>query len=213
MKDIPLFNTDSGVGSLILKELPYTGSAYIIVHDSNDPQGFIKHCVDFCKAVGATKIFASGHDYLTCYPLYTDILKMRRLRDGTANTTAYLLPVNSESIDDFRNIYNQKMFDVPMASYMTIADAKRILENRTGYFAYREEVLLGIGVAAGSEIRAMASIVSGAGSDILFALSKVLSHEMIELEVASANDRALRLYKRLAFETVSNKSSWYKINL
>ena len=33
MKDIPVFTTDFGVASLILKEIPYRGEAYIRIQD------------------------------------------------------------------------------------------------------------------------------------------------------------------------------------
>ena len=34
MKDFPVFTTENGVASLILKEIPYRGEAYIHLRDS-----------------------------------------------------------------------------------------------------------------------------------------------------------------------------------
>ena len=38
MKDFPMFTTDFGVASLILKEVPYQGCSYIIIRDALQPE-------------------------------------------------------------------------------------------------------------------------------------------------------------------------------
>ena len=53
MRDFPLFDTANGVGSIILKEVPYSGAAYIRMQSASDPGAFLKECLDFCVAVGA----------------------------------------------------------------------------------------------------------------------------------------------------------------
>ena len=69
MRDFPVFTTENGVGSLSLKEIPYSGIAYVTIHDSSFPTEFLKECLDFCRAVGATKVYATGHETLEVYPL------------------------------------------------------------------------------------------------------------------------------------------------
>ena len=48
MRNIPVFTTENGVGSLVLQEIPYTGNAYVRIHDSVMPEAFLRECVDFC---------------------------------------------------------------------------------------------------------------------------------------------------------------------
>ena len=55
MKDFPVFTTENGVASLILKEVPYRGEAYIHLRDSQDPKALLEECVSFCAACGAEK--------------------------------------------------------------------------------------------------------------------------------------------------------------
>ena len=49
MRDLPMFTTENGVGSLVLKEIPYNGTAYITIHSSSFPTDFLKECADFCR--------------------------------------------------------------------------------------------------------------------------------------------------------------------
>ena len=49
MKDLPLFTTEHGVASLVLKEIPYQKTAYIILRDSLEPEALLKECADFCR--------------------------------------------------------------------------------------------------------------------------------------------------------------------
>ena len=53
MRNIPVFTTEFGVGSLILREIPYRQEAYIRIQDTGQPEIFLKECVDFCKTAGA----------------------------------------------------------------------------------------------------------------------------------------------------------------
>ena len=62
MRDFPVFTTENGVGSLVLKEIPYRKVAYITIQDSLFPEAFLSECVDFCRAVGAERIYACGHE-------------------------------------------------------------------------------------------------------------------------------------------------------
>jgi hypothetical protein len=61
MRDFPVFNTEYGVASLVLKEIPYQGVAYIVVRDTLEPEKLLKECVDFCRVCGAEAVYATGH--------------------------------------------------------------------------------------------------------------------------------------------------------
>ena len=64
MKDFPMFTTEYGVASLLLKEIPYKETAYIIIRSSQEPEELLKECISFCRMVGAEKIYARGHEFL-----------------------------------------------------------------------------------------------------------------------------------------------------
>jgi hypothetical protein len=211
MRNIPVFSTENGVGSLTLKEVPYNGIAYIKIADSQEPELFLKDCVDFCKAVGAECIYASGHSYLERYEQHTAIWRMCRSRAGLQDTDAALFPVTETTLESWREIYNRAMKNVANASYMTFLDARQMLKRGDGYFVHRGEVLLGIGIASGETIDAVVSNRPGAGGEVVRALAHALSGEQIRLEVAAVNERAVRLYERLGFMKTAEISRWYKI--
>lgn len=211
MKDIPLFITQSGVASLILKEIPYNGRAYIRIQESQTPLELLSECVDFCKATNADTVYAAGCSELERYPLYCQIVKMTCDRNSLADTDAAIFPVTEGTLEEFRSIYNQKMKDVPNAAFMTTTAAKDMLKKGNGYFIHRGEVLLGIGIADGDEIHAIAAVTPGAGRDVLLALNHALSGDRIDLQVAASNRAAMNLYDRLGFICVGEVARWYKI--
>ena len=42
MKDFPVFTTENGVASLVLKEIPYRREAYITLRDSRTPEALLE---------------------------------------------------------------------------------------------------------------------------------------------------------------------------
>ena len=51
----------------------------------------------------------------------------------------------------------------------------------------------------------------GAGADVVRALAHGLSEDTVTIEVASTNEKALKLYERLGFVPVAELSRWYEI--
>ena len=105
MKDIPMFTTEYGTASLILKEVPYRQEAYIHIQDVQ-PEGFEEHmkeCVSFCRMAGAEKIYAKGHEALERYPLHTAVYEMRGASQWDPEQVACLFPVTEETVGRWRD--------------------------------------------------------------------------------------------------------------
>ena len=128
MRDFPVFTTENGVGSLVLKEIPYRGVAYITIRDSSEPTEFLNECADFCRAVGAQHVYASGHSILESYPVYTSIVQMSASTEFIPETDAALFPVTEKTIVRWKNIYNERMKNVDNASYMSDQIALELLK-------------------------------------------------------------------------------------
>lgn len=206
-----MFTTEFGVASLVLREIPYRRIAYIRIQDTAFPKEFLEECITFCRMAGAEKVYATGHVYLESFPLYTAIWKMQRSMENLPETDAMTMPVTEATLGQWQNIYNTAMADVPNAAYMDNADAQKMLQRGDGYFVHRDGKVIGIGIAAGNTIRAIVALIQGTGRDVLLALTHALSGEMIELEVASANGRAVKLYERLGFVRTAELSCWYRL--
>ena len=211
MRDIPLLATEYGAASLVLREIPYRQRAYIHLQASLEPEKLLEECVQFARMAGAEQIFACGDAFLEKYSLHTQILRLSRLRAGLEDTDAALFPVTEDTLETWRGVYNERMQHVDQAAFLSIMESKKLLSRKNGYFVHRDGQLLGIGIAGGETIEAIASVKPGSGNDTLLALSHALSGERITVEVASTNERAMRLYNALGFIPTAVVSQWYQV--
>ncbi len=211
MRDIPMFDTEYGIASLVLKEIPYQQTAYITIQSSCEPEKLLEECIGFCRACGAERIYASGDAYLEKYPLYTAMWQMQCAVESLPDTDAALFPVQEQTLSQWMDIYNGKVRTLPNGAWMSAAEGKKMLQKGDGYFVHRAGKLLGIGRAAGEVIDWVASVESGAGADVVAALSHALSESTAVLTVASENPKALELYRRLGFVPVREISRWFVV--
>ena len=209
MKDIPVFTTQNGAASLTLRETPYRGIAYIKIQSSLEPAALIEECVQFCTMCGAERIVATGHPALEKYPLRNAVILRQRPLAGLPDTDAALFPVQAHTLKQWLEIYNTGMKNVANAAWMTEKDGQEMLQKGDGYFVHRGDTLLGIGKASYDKIGAIVAVQKGAGADVVLALCHALTADTAMLEVASNNDRAVRLYDRLGFVPVAELSRWY----
>ena len=211
MKDIPFFTSPNGIAALTLREIPYTGRAYVKILDSLKPEALLAECHSFCRACGAELILASGDPALEKYPVHATLIRMCRRREGMESRGAMLFPVTAETARKWRQIYNERMADIPNAAYMTSAEEKKLLEKNDAYFVHRGGELLGIGRASGETIDAVAAVQPGAGADVVLALAELLTGDAAYLTVAKENTRAVKLYERMGFTAVGETSKWFRI--
>lgn len=211
MKDIPIFTTDYGVASILLKEIPYRELAYIRVQDVQPGaiRELIGECVDFCRAAGAQRVLATGHPDLEQYPLHHSVLTM----SGPAGfePEANLWPVTEETAAKWREIYNRGMADVDGASTLTSQDEKEIAASSGNYFVHRDGKLLGIGWVKEGELVCIVGTEPGAGKTVLKTLLTAQPGDRVKLEVASTNTRAIRLYESLGFIQTGERDRWYQV--
>ena len=209
MRDIPVFTGEHGVASLTLSQIPYKQEAYIRIQSSLDPEHFLEECAGFCRAAGAERIFFTGYESHN-YPVYMELMEMAVLRENLPDTDAALMPLQEKILGEWIEIYNRRMRSVPASSYMRVQDGKQLLSAGDAYFVHRGEQLLGIGVASGGTIQAIASVVPGAGRDVLLALNHALFGERVVVEVASENAAAYKLYTSLGFLPTRMILRWYQ---
>lgn len=213
MKDIPIFTTDWGVASLILKEIPYKEIAYVKVQDVQPGhiRELCEECAGFCRAAGAEIVIASGHPDLECYPYFASVFEMRLSGLERELTDACLFPVTEETVAKWRKIYNEKMAPVDYAVTMSAYDEKEIVSSGGAYFVHSCGKLLGIGWMNGSELMAVASVVPGMGELVTRTMLTVADSDSVHLQVASTNERAIRLYNRMGFLMTKEVNRGYRI--
>lgn len=212
MKDFPVFTTEYGAASLVLREIPYQGCAYVTILDSREPEPLLAECVSFCRMCGADAVYAKGDPYLERYPLYTVLLEMRCGTADLPDTDAALWPVRENTLEQWRSIYNEKIRRVPSGAWMTEKAAKEMLQKGEGYFVHRDGLLLGIGKVSGDTMEWVASVVPGGGRDVVCALAHAVSGDTVMLTVAQNNEKAMNLYERLGFIPVREVGRWYIVH-
>jgi len=210
VRDIPVFTTENGAASLILREIPYSGAAYVTIQATLSADALLEDCMGFCKAAGAKLVLATGHPALERYPVYAVIRRMSRL-NTPMDTDAVAVPVTEETIDTWRDIYNRKMANVLTAAHMNCGEGKKLLDAEKAYFVYRGETCIGICAGEKDTVEVIASTSPGCGLDILSALCNIMTENEIFLDVAEENHKAIRLYEQAGFKDTGEKLCWYKI--
>lgn len=211
MRDFPFFTTEYGVASLILKEIPYRKQAYIRILDVQEDSfdEYLAECVSFCRMCGAEQIFAEGHEQLSKYPVYTAVNRMQGTIPFDPEKTASLFPVTEKTVSRWRGIYNEAMRNVDNAGTLEARDEKQILAGGGAYFVHEDSDLLGIFWLEDTKLLAIAALQRGAGERVMHTMLSVTDGEPVWLEVASTNERAIRLYEKMGFVPTAQLRCWY----
>ena len=213
MKDFPVFTTDWGVSSLILREIPYRAEAYIHIQDVQ-PEGLeehLKECAAFCRMAGADRVYATGTQLLEAYPEYMSVYEMRGMAWVDPEKMVNLFPVTEQTVGRWRSLMNERLRSVDNAATLTAFDEKKILQSGGAYYIHRSGELLGLGWMEDTKLLLVAAVKPGAGETVMHSLMSLVEGADMTIEVASTNDRAIRLYEKLGFMKIREVVKWYKI--
>ena len=213
MKDFPVFTTDWGVSSLILREIPYRAEAYIHIQDVQ-PEGFeehLKECAAFCRMAGADRVYATGTQLLQAYPEYMSVYEMRGMAWVDPEKMVNLFPVTEQTVGRWRSLMNERLRGVDNAATLTAFDEKKIVQSGGAYYIHRSGELLGLGWMEDTKLLLVAAVKPGAGETVMHSLMSLVEGADMTIEVASTNDRAIRLYEKLGFMKAREVVKWKKI--
>lgn len=211
MRDIPVFTTDNGVASLVLRQIPYRGEAFVRVQDTCAPDAFLDECAAFCRAAGAVRVFAAGSAVPAHRPLYTEIWQMACPRAALLGADACAVPVTADTLSAWQTCCNARMRGVPAAAFLDDSDAGALLARGGAYFIQQDGAQIGIGEVSDACLRVVAATKPGAGETVVRTLAGLLTGDTVSLETASENRRALRLYLRLGFRKTAVLTRWFTV--
>lgn len=211
MRNIPNFTTEYGAAALVLQEIPLRQEAYCLAQWAvpGGEDALLEECARFCRMAGAARVYATGLSRPGS-PAFR-LLRMTASRAAIPGTDAALWPLLPEGFADFRQIYNAAMAAVPAARSIGEGDRARLLAQGGCYFVHRGRTLLGLGQVEENRLLSIVSCVPGQGRCVAAALLSTVQADTVELQVASTNARALRLYQKLGFVTVGVAEEWWEI--
>lgn len=212
MKDFPVFTTENGVASILLKEVTYRQTAYIRLQSSQNPQALLSECIDFCVMCGAKKIYAEASLLPEDLPYHHSVVLMRGIPNLDAESVENIFPVTEQTVSQWRSIYNERMRSVDGAATLEAKDEAEILQSGGAYFVHHSGELLGIGWLQDGELKAIASCQSGCGYKVANTLLSVCPGELVFLQVASTNEKAIALYEHLGLIKVQECSRWADVS-
>lgn len=220
MNNIPVYLSQGGTATLILREIPYKQTAYIILR-SFLPQMLplmIQDCVSFCKGCGAERCLLSSADpeVTLSLPQAYEILYMKAEKALLPPPKAPfdLVPLSPENESIYQRIYNQCFADVSHAlTYEQEQLARIYREEQQAFVALDPDGRpCGMGELHGNELAAVGLLPEfrGQGKNLTLSLLQHCPGPELTLTVVSDNARAIRLYEDLGFTVTGTESVWYQ---
>ena len=219
MNNIPVFTAQGGTATLILREIPISGKAYVLLRTvlPGMEENLAAECASFCRMCGAEEIFASWADgdlpFLPpAYDIYLLHVSKSALPEGKP---VQLVPMTPENDAIYQRIYNRCFSYVSHAlSYDRGQIARIYREHQRAFLALdAENRPYGIGELHGNELAAVAVLPKrrGTGTDLALSLLQLCPGEDLKVTVASDNEAAMHLYEKLGFHMSGVESRWFQV--
>lgn len=217
MKDIPIFTTQTGTASLILREIPYQQTAYVLVRTlfHNDASDLLSECGAFCVQAGAERVLAAWPDHPLNLPVDHEMVELSRPKAGLPrpDPAVPLTPLTRDNAPTYQTIYNRLFHRISGAASCRSEDINRLLTTGTAFLALQDGIPAGIGEIEGSDLRAVGVLPEyrGLGRHLTLTLLHRLPGPELCLSAASTNERAMRLYNSLGFRPRRTLVRWYLV--
>ncbi len=217
MKNIPVFTSSYGIATLILREIPWNGTAYVLIRSvwNDQKAALLEECKSFCRAVGTERIYASWElEELPAEPAW-EMRIMTRPKAGLPEPEQPLTlePLTKENSGDYLRIYNACFREVPCAASYDRTSLEPLYGEDLAWLAKVEGVYAGVAEIskAGLEGIAVLPEYRGLGYELALAVLPMVPSTELRLKVASTNRRAISLYERLGFVCAETEKRWWRL--
>lgn len=214
MKDIPVFTASNGIATLILREIPHSGRAYVLLRAVwTNPADLLDECCGFCRACGAEEIYAAWDaEELPAQHAY-DLLEMTCPKADLPQPTqsVRLVELCPDNGKQYLDIYNRCFQSVPGAQTYGNQDLQRLYGEDLAYLAEVDGQFAGIAEISKDALEGIGVLPEfhGLGYHLALEVFARIPSAILHLKVASTNERALSLYDRLGFHVHGVAHRWY----
>lgn len=217
MNNIPVFMSQGGTATLVLREIPHKQTAYILLLTVENLPLLVSECTAFCRECGAETCVVSARDPEVSlgpdpdYCIYR--MQVEKAALPPAGDRFTLIPLAPENEDLYISLYNRCFRAVTNAVTYDRTHIQRIRrEAQQAFLAQIDGVPCGMGELHENELAAVGLLPEyrGMGRDLVLSLLHRCPGPELTLTVASDNSRAMALYKRLGFTVSGVESKWYR---
>lgn len=222
---------------IVTREIPYNGKCFLICDrydEGSFPAEFNEQIRD-ARALGARsfffacrdKAFAQGGDFLAAgfaFRFYSDFDILEKLLSQEDGPTYRLKRMNKSNAPLYAALHNEAFRDVANAITIDDQEIQRILGGpyEAGFFMLGAEPQGVFELDFSGEAAEIAAVSirpelqgMGAGKQAMRTLEQELrsrGHTKVQLLVASANERAVRLYKARGYCHAKRLSRWFCVS-
>lgn len=205
------------MASLVLREIPYSGAAYVLVRSvwNGQTAALLEECASFCRTAGAQRVYASdGKNDLPAEHAY-DMVMLTMPSENLPELTnpIELEPISAQNGAEYLAVYNACFRDLPGAASYGKKDLQRLIDHSSGFLTRKNGVCAGIVELEKDELAGICVLpeFKGLGYDLALTALHRLEPSVMRLKTASSNKRALSLYRRLGFGNDTVISRWWLI--
>lgn len=217
MKNIPVFTSSYGIATLILREIPWNRTAYVLIQSvwNNQKAELLEECRGFCRAVGAEQIYATwGLEELPAEPVW-EMRIMSRPKAGlpVPERPLALEPLTRENSGEYLRIYNACFREVPCAASYDQASLEPLYGEDLAWLTKVDGEYAGVAEISKTGLEGIAVLPEyrGLGYGLALAVLPMVPSTQLRLKVASTNLRAIALYERLGFVCTQTEKRWWRL--
>lgn len=205
MQNIPMFTGIHGMATLILKEIPVSGLAYVLVRSvwKDNLAGLLAEAGDFCRAAGAETVYASWEDRDLPAEHAYDVLELTMDRENLPPPPepVVLMPLTDRNSRDYLTVYNGCFARMPGHASYGPKDMQRLQGKNLAFLVYRDGLPAAVAELGDNQLEGLGVLPAfrGLGYPLALTVLARLPGPVLSLRVVSTNDRALSLYRRIGF--------------
>ncbi len=215
MQNIPIFTAANGLATLVLREIPFSGRAYIMIRSiwNGKAEALVKECADFCRMAGAREIYATMDlEPLPLEPAY-DMVELQCVRENLPECQPVdTEPVTARTAEEWLQVYNRCFLPIAGAAAYDRRECSRLIKDGTGVLVRRDGICAAIAETKQDGLAAIAVLPQyrGLGTPLALTLLRQMEPPVLTVRTASTNEPALALYRKLGFETRRIVSRWWR---